>query len=154
MKGFELGAVDYVTKPFNAAELMARVRTQAALQRANAQVREAFDRLQEAHRDLRETQHRLVEAGKLEALLEAAGGAAHEINQPLQAITGRLELMALEMSADDPRRKELEGALQDTERISAILGKMRNVRRYSSTPYVLGSSIIDLDAASRDEEEE
>lgn len=152
VKGFELGAVDYVVKPFNAAELMARVRTQVELQRANGQVREAFDSLQEAHRNLRETQQKLLEAEKLKTLLEAAGGAAHEINQPLQAITTRLELMSLQMGADDPRRRELEGALQDTDRISAILTRMGHIRRYSSTPYVLGSRIIDFDAASRDDE--
>ncbi len=33
VKGFEVGAVDYVTKPFNAAELLARVRTHIALYR-------------------------------------------------------------------------------------------------------------------------
>jgi len=33
IKGFELGAVDYITKPFNAAELSARVRTHIALYR-------------------------------------------------------------------------------------------------------------------------
>lgn len=34
VKGFELGAVDYISKPFNAAELTARVRTHIALYRA------------------------------------------------------------------------------------------------------------------------
>lgn len=33
-KGFELGAVDYITKPFHAAELSARVRTHISLYRA------------------------------------------------------------------------------------------------------------------------
>jgi len=153
VKGFELGAVDYVTKPYKAAELMARVRTQAELQRANGEVREAYDNLQEAYNNLRETQQKLVEAERYKVLLEAAGGAAHEINQPLQAITSRLELMALDMGADDPVRAELESALQDVQSISAILGKMRQIRRYSSTPYVMGSKIIDFDAASRGDDE-
>ncbi|MCP5049951.1 MAG: response regulator, partial [bacterium] len=34
LKGFELGAVDYVTKPFNPAELLARVRTHLPLKKA------------------------------------------------------------------------------------------------------------------------
>ncbi|MEW6159198.1 MAG: response regulator, partial [Verrucomicrobiota bacterium] len=34
MKGFAAGAVDYVTKPFNVAELLARVRTHLELQHA------------------------------------------------------------------------------------------------------------------------
>ena len=35
IKGFEVGAVDYITKPFNSAELLARVRTHVSLYRAN-----------------------------------------------------------------------------------------------------------------------
>ncbi len=34
LKGFEIGAVDYVTKPFNKSELLARVKTHLALKRA------------------------------------------------------------------------------------------------------------------------
>lgn len=35
IRGFEVGAVDYITKPFNSAELLARVRTHVSLYRAN-----------------------------------------------------------------------------------------------------------------------
>jgi phosphoserine phosphatase RsbU/P len=34
VRGFEVGAVDYITKPFNSAELLARVRTHMSLYRA------------------------------------------------------------------------------------------------------------------------
>src|SRR5689334_25407406 len=36
VKGFAAGALDYVTKPFNAPELLARVRTHLELQHARA----------------------------------------------------------------------------------------------------------------------
>ncbi len=35
VKGFELGAVDYVTKPFNSAELLSRVNTHLLLRQAH-----------------------------------------------------------------------------------------------------------------------
>ncbi|MDJ0782642.1 MAG: response regulator [Desulfosarcinaceae bacterium] len=38
VKGFEVGAVDYVTKPFNAHELLARVRTHLELTRARKMI--------------------------------------------------------------------------------------------------------------------
>ncbi|MBN1350278.1 response regulator [candidate division KSB1 bacterium] len=37
-KGFEVGGVDYVTKPFNTAELVARVETQIKLKRAYEEI--------------------------------------------------------------------------------------------------------------------
>ncbi len=38
LKGFELGAVDYVTKPFNAAELLSRVQTHVQLRAARLKI--------------------------------------------------------------------------------------------------------------------
>jgi putative two-component system response regulator len=46
-RGFEMGAVDYVTKPFNVAELQARVRTHLALQRATLALQQQNERLEE-----------------------------------------------------------------------------------------------------------
>lgn len=48
MAGFEAGAVDYVSKPFNAPELLARVRTHVALRRMIQLEREARTRLEDA----------------------------------------------------------------------------------------------------------
>ncbi|MBF0225547.1 MAG: hybrid sensor histidine kinase/response regulator [Desulfobacterales bacterium] len=41
IKGFELGAVDYITKPFNAKELLARVKTHTLLRHTEKELREA-----------------------------------------------------------------------------------------------------------------
>lgn len=39
VRGFQLGAVDYVTKPFRAAELLARVKTHIQLKRARDEIK-------------------------------------------------------------------------------------------------------------------
>ncbi len=39
VKGFDVGGVDYITKPFNEAELLARVRTHLKLKQADSQLR-------------------------------------------------------------------------------------------------------------------
>lgn len=41
VKGFEVGAVDYITKPFNPTELMARVRTHLTIQQQKVQLAES-----------------------------------------------------------------------------------------------------------------
>jgi len=45
VKGFELGGVDYIVKPFNDKELAARVKTHLALKYANEKLRESEQRL-------------------------------------------------------------------------------------------------------------
>ncbi len=45
LKGFALGAVDYITKPFQQEEVLARVRTHLTLQRVKAELAENEERL-------------------------------------------------------------------------------------------------------------
>lgn len=46
VKGFEYGAVDYVTKPFNSSELMARVRTQLELKKSRDDIQEYLQKIE------------------------------------------------------------------------------------------------------------
>lgn len=41
LKGFELGGVDYITKPFNSTEMLARVKTHLSLKRTQEELRES-----------------------------------------------------------------------------------------------------------------
>jgi diguanylate cyclase (GGDEF)-like protein len=52
LQGFEAGAVDYVTKPFNQAELLARVRTHIELRRSRMALEAAYTELAATHRQL------------------------------------------------------------------------------------------------------
>ena len=45
VKGFKLGAVDYVTKPFNMAELSARVETHLELKRTRERLQESLEKV-------------------------------------------------------------------------------------------------------------
>jgi YesN/AraC family two-component response regulator len=51
-KGFQIGAVDYVTKPFKAVELLARVRTQLELKAASDAIIEKNRCLKEKNNEL------------------------------------------------------------------------------------------------------
>ena len=93
----------------------------------------------------------MIEAEKLETLLEVSGATAHEINQPLQGITIALEMMSMDMTADDPRKAVVGNVLGYTERISDIINKMKSIHQYRTTHYVGKTRIIDLDASSQKE---
>ncbi len=64
VKGFELGAVDYVTKPFNTPELLARVHTHLALKIYNAMVRQTNKKLMEKNDRLKQLNIQLQQALK------------------------------------------------------------------------------------------
>ena len=62
VRGFEAGGVDYVTKPFNPAELNARVKTHLELRRSREQLQRYGRQLEEANRQLEDRNERLNEA--------------------------------------------------------------------------------------------
>jgi signal transduction histidine kinase/ActR/RegA family two-component response regulator len=69
-----------------------------------------FARLSTAYEELRITQDHLIQAEKLRALGELAGGMAHEFNNSLCGVLGFLELALLDQNLDGANRAYLESA--------------------------------------------
>lgn len=62
VRGFEAGAVDYVTKPFNTAELLARVKTHLELSRARQMIQTQAETLAWTNRRLDKKNRKLEQA--------------------------------------------------------------------------------------------
>jgi len=81
---------------------------------------------------------------KLSAALEMAGAICHELNQPLQVISGRIDLLSME-SKDDRIRKTLEIISDQVSRIGAITKKLMGLRKYSNRAYAGTMKIANID---------
>ena len=95
IKGFKLGACDYVTKPFNAEELLARVRTHLELKDKNEQLKNINQTLEqkviERTTELRSANKKLLTLDKAKSdFLNIIG---HEIRTPLNGIQGLTSLL-------------------------------------------------------------
>ena len=111
--------------------------------------REMTDRLA-AETALQQNEEKLA-ADRLRVLAETVGAAAHEINQPLNGIVGRLELMIMDDDIDDARRAELKSTLELVIRISDIVRQMQQARRYVTKSYTKDKDIIDIEASARND---
>lgn len=84
---------------------------------------------------------------KLEGVLETAGAVCHEFNQPLQAISGYTELMAMKLN-DHDAMSYIEKLTVQIERMRDITDKLQGVTRYESKDYAGNTRIIDIHKAS------
>ncbi len=111
VRAFQVGGMDYITKPFQMKEVLARVshhltirRLQQDLAAQNAQLqdeiearkqvelelRQKRDRLEQALKDLHRAQVQLVQTEKMSSLGQLVAGVTHEINNPVNFIEGNL----------------------------------------------------------------
>lgn len=88
-----------------------------------------------------------MEKEKLEGVLETAGAVCHEFNQPLQAISGYAELLALKL-IDHEARPYIEKLVTQIERMRDITDKLQGITRYETKNYVGNTRIIDIQKAS------
>ncbi|HHC24365.1 MAG TPA: diguanylate cyclase [Desulfobacterales bacterium] len=68
VRGFEAGGVDYVTKPFNGVELLARVKTRLDLKRSQEALKSAYQKLKATNEKLLKSQEKLEMVARTDTL--------------------------------------------------------------------------------------
>ncbi|MFZ5952771.1 MAG: response regulator [Candidatus Rifleibacteriota bacterium] len=103
IKGFELGGADYLTKPFNDKELLARVKAQLELVKLQEMLRTKNRKLLDEIRLRKQREQDLIDFEKNRFMNVLVDGISHEFNNLLQIILGYGELVAREL----PEKTEL-----------------------------------------------
>ena len=86
---------------------------------------------------------------KLEGVLETAGAVCHEFNQPLQALSGFLEILAVQLGPQQDGAPFMERALAQIERMRTITTKLQGITHYETMEYGEKTKIIDIHKSSQ-----
>ncbi|NDJ25225.1 response regulator [Nostoc sp. B(2019)] len=91
VKAFDVGGVDYITKPFYGAEVVLRIENQINLRLLQTKLQEKNFLLQQALDNLKAAQVQQIQNEKMVALGQLVAGIAHEVNNPISFIYGNLQ---------------------------------------------------------------
>ncbi|HGY55595.1 MAG TPA: response regulator [Caldithrix abyssi] len=133
VKGFEYGAADYVTKPFNKVVLLARMRT---------------------HLELKRSLERLIELEKKHVTAALTTATNHEVNQPLTVLAGNLFLLrqTLEESNLTPEQhRYIELMDLSINKIKNILERYRTANNFRYETYTGSTQMLVVDEEAEEE---
>lgn len=97
----------------------------------------------------KQAEHDRMLRERLQGALEVSGSICHELNQPLQYISGSTELIMMDMPEDDPLYIMISKIKEQIDRMGKITRKLMGITSYKTRDYVGGKKILDLDAASK-----
>ena len=99
----------------------------------------------------RQLEEERLQRERLQGVIEMAGAACHELNQPLQVLSLQSHYLLNGLPEDSPVLEKLKTIKEMTDRLGQITKKIMRITRYETKDYIEGSKIIDIDKASSPE---
>jgi PAS domain S-box-containing protein len=99
-------------------------------------------------RRLAEARERLLASEKRSAMMEVAGAAAHELNQPLTSVMTSTAMLRRKLGEDQEGPRRLIDTLEhEAERMATIIRRLGELTEFTTKSYVGNARIIDLEPA-------
>jgi signal transduction histidine kinase len=143
VKGFAVGGVDYVTKPFQLDEVRARVTAHLEVRRQQRELQASYEKLRETERLRDSLVHMIV----------------HDLRSPLTAISAYLEMFAQEakQKLGAETQQDIASAMQATRNMTRMINGILDVSKMEAQMMkldlrecdlvqVVGASMNDLDS--------
>ena len=132
VRAFDAGGVDYITKPFQVEEVLARVKVHLALRHARIEQRASYERLCQLE-NLRDDLVSMI---------------VHDMRSPLSALIGNLELIEREADAalSEQSHRDLRMAIAAASSLNQMASDLLDVSRLETGQLPLDPKPADLSA--------
>ncbi len=142
VKAFEIGGVDYITKPFQVEEVLARVEHQLTIKRLQKEL---------IARNI-EFQKEIIERKKAEEIAAAASKAksqfvanmSHELRTPLNAILGFTQVMSRDSSLSHENIENLRIINRSGQHLLELINDVLDLSKIEAGIVALNESSFDL----------
>jgi len=123
VRALELGAIDYIVKPFHDLEVLSRIKN---------------------HMDLTLAHRKITELERKNSVLAMAVTVNHELRQPLTVLRGYFDALINNLVEEDQKKNE-----KNITRINnAIDGIVKKLNIYSNSPnFIIDDYLVDTDYA-------
>lgn len=130
VRGLEIGGHDYLSKPVQQQELLARTRAAVRVKQLQDQLKEKLALQDELH-----ALHGGMLSGHwLKTLGQLAASLAHEINNPLAAALGNVQLMRMRPNLEEDMKHPLEVVDQSLQRAGQKLRSLLLIAQAGQHP--------------------
>ncbi|HET8760028.1 MAG TPA: ATP-binding protein, partial [Nitrospiria bacterium] len=126
IEGLEHGADDYLTKPFNAQELRAKIKSLLELRRLEREIQQRNEALEATLAELKNTQAQLIQSEKMAGLGLLVAGMAHEINNPINFAKNSLSVLRRAWAELKPLLPAGQTPVDCVEDVDASLGIVKS----------------------------
>ncbi len=122
VKGLELGAIDYIAKPFVHEEVLARIRNHLHIQ-------DLKDKLETANSSLKKANHRLKEIDHLKSMFIAS--MSHELRTPLNSIIGftGMTLMGLSGELNEEQKDNIQRVYNSSKHLLELINDVIDISK-------------------------
>jgi len=133
VRAFAEGAVDYITKPFQPDEALARIRTHLSLRRLAARLAEEKERAEQAS----------------VAKSEFLASMSHELRTPLNAILGYAQILKMTGNLDPRQQRGVQAIHEAGDHLMRLISDLLDLARIEAGKMELAPSATSLSTVVR-----
>lgn len=142
VKGFEVGAFDYITKPFDEPTVLARIANQLTIQKQKNELLAEIAYRQQLETQLRYAKDMAEEANRTKSVFIA--NMSHELRTPMNAILGFAELMKTDPNMRADYREYMEIIYESGQYLLSLINGILDLAKIESQKVNINWELFEL----------